>query len=424
MRQFMKLIFNKKNLLSYLINFFFAVLIASIPIFSFDKTLYLGTWIISGIVFILMIVETLRRKKILFDIINVSMLIFCVSSLISTLLNGFRNSNLSPVILIISTFIVYTYSKTTNNHKNILKSAYVGIVIFLFFFVIKYRSQIISLDTSTRLGGEFGDENDIAILIGLGFVYSLYLVVFKKKSWKTILYVLLLLGFGFSGFFTGSKIYILIIFTSLCTTILIYFGRSKIWISLIAIVSLIIIGIFILSLPSFATIRERFKMFFDIILNRSTTRIDYSTYFRIEMFEAGFEMFFRKPVFGFGIWGFAKFGGLNKGWSHNHISEGLCNFGIIGFLLFHVPVIQSLINFKNKKNKKDYVLPILVMIFFITSMLSVALYTQKIFAFVIGSIYSYFENNELMSISFEKKKIKFDIIKKKELMVYENNSSY
>ena len=90
-------------------------------------------------------------------------------------------------------------------------------------------------------------------------------------------------------------------------------------------------------------------------------------------------MFLRKPLFGFGIDGFSVYGGMNEGWSHNHFSESLCDFGILGTIAFHTPMIASLFLLK-KKRSMTRLKPLLMMLFFIICMSSVALFSAKLFS--------------------------------------------
>ena len=56
---------------------------------------------------------------------------------------------------------------------------------------------------------------------------------------------------------------------------------------------------------------------------------------RAEMMEKAMEMFWEKPIFGWGIEGFALNSSFGT-YSHNNFTEVLANFGIVGFLVFYV----------------------------------------------------------------------------------------
>lgn len=402
----LKFSFNLINVLKIIAFCLFAASIASIPIFSFNPKLYLLTWVIVGLMLADMGLYMLLKRTFNIDVVVLSLVAFSFSALISSALNGFHGFNFTPILLPIATSIIYLFSKSSSSSKTMLMSAFSGICVFLLAFVIFYRNNILHLDFHERLGGVFGDENDIAILLGFGFTYSFYLGLNSKKVIYIIVFSLLSLLFAFCGLLTGSKIYLLILFFGSITTIFLRFGKRKWWISCLIIFGIITIGIILLTLPVFSALKNRLLMFFNTFFSESDSsmRADYSSIFRLYMFQDGIEMFFRKPLFGFGIWGFATYGGLNNGWSHNHFSEGLCNFGLIGFTLFHVPFISSLYHFFKTDNKKEVGGAFTLLVFFLVSMISLSFFTQKIYAFVSAPVFSSFVHKNIFSFSLFSKK--------------------
>lgn len=405
----MKLKFNSDflQIMRYIALSLFGISIASIPIFSFNTKLYLLTWVIVVFTLGVMGLYIILNKSIRIDIVILSLLLFSVSAFISSALNGFKAFNFTPILLPIATAVIYLFTKESNSSKEMLFSAFVGMLVFLFAFLIHYRENILHFDLSRRLGGYFGDENDIAILLGFGFMYSFYNAIHNKKVLNIVLLALATLLFAFCGMLTGSKIFILILFFGSSTCIFIRFGKQRRWISCLVIFGIILVGIIVLMLPAFSTLRSRLESFLNtfVVESNTYTRVDYSSIFRIYMFQDGIEMFFRKPLFGFGIWGFATYGGLNNGWSHNHISEGLCNFGLVGFTLFHIPFISSLYCYFKSEEKKKYGNAFSLLVFFLVSMISLSFFTQKIYAFVSAPVFACFTHKEIINISiFDKNK--------------------
>ncbi len=105
------------------------------------------------------------------------------------------------------------------------------------------------------------------------------------------------------------------------------------------------------------------------------------------MFLNGVEMFFRKPLFGYGTNGFANYGSMNNGWSHNTFSEILCDYGLVGFIFFFFPVINCVCSIFKHVDKKNLMAEILVLVVFIISMFSVSVDTEKIYSFSIGLVF-------------------------------------
>lgn len=403
-----------KNIFSYQ-NFVLAVfcfLIASIPLFSFNAKLSILTWGIAIVLFGMMGIWFLVKKKFSFDFVNIALILFGVLCVVSSLVNGMRGFNFTPILMCLSMAIIYSYCKASGSGKKMLFSAWISVIIFLLVFLFKYRSQIISLDFSTRFGGVFGDENDVAFLLAFGLAMSVYVFFFKGKIlMKVASAVLSVLFFG-AGFLTASKIFIFLSFFAFLICLFAYFGKKHWWISLLVLAGLALIILVLFLLPPFESIRRRFVMFFTTLFTDNSgsmnSQNDISTVLRFDMFLAGLEMFLRKPLFGYGVWGFATYGGINNGWSHNHISEGLCNFGILGFAAFHIPFIYcSSKLFKNRKsaNKNDALLFILLIGFFLVTGISIPLYTQKLFAFLSGPVLAIVEVNDVLAFKFKKKEV-------------------
>jgi len=385
----------------------FGISIASIPIFSFNPKLYLLTWIIVGLMLVDMSLFIVLNKKIRVDIVICSLALFSFSAFISSALNGFHGFNFTPILLPIATSIIYMFSKATSASKTMLLSAFFGMCVFLVAFIIHYRSDIVSMNFNERFGRDFGDENDIAILLGFGFTYAFYKTLDSKKTLIIIPLSILFILFAFCGLLTGSKIFVLILFFGTTISVFIRLGKKKWWISLLIVCGIVVLGVVLLTIPAFAVVKSRFDMFFRIFFSdsSSSSRADYSSIFRLYMFQDGIEMFLRKPLFGFGIWGFATYGGLNNGWSHNHFSEGLCNFGLIGFLLFHIPLFSSLFNYFYSKDKKQKNESFVLLSFFLISMISLSFFTQKIYAFVSAPVFSSFMHKRLFDFNLHSKKI-------------------
>ena len=178
------------------------------------------------------------------------------------------------------------------------------------------------------------------------------------------------------------------------------FGKKKWWFALLIIVGLVALGLMLISfVPVFSVIKERTLDFISTLFGTNINGADngeLSTIRRLEMFIIGFELFLKKPLFGWGIWGFASHSALDVGWSHNNFSESLCNFGLVGTILFHFGFIFSFYKIlKTKKyQSKDYFLPIFILIFFLIAMFSVALNSQKIYSFLIPVVFVFFSFEE------------------------------
>ena len=226
---------------------------------------------------------------------------------------------------------------------------------------------------------------------------------------------LLSLIFAYCSFASGSKIVVLLIPILLVYLIIVTNKKKKWWLSLIEISIMLVVFVIIMNLPFAESLKRRFLSMLNLFTDsqiKGADATDGSTVGRINMFLDGCLMFLRKPLFGFGVNGFANFGGITHGWSHNHISEILCNTGLFGFIFYHVPMFLAF------KTKKVNSISFLTIVFSIVCMISIVLITEKMFAFLFGVVYAEaIETKPILQIDI------FKIFKRKELLTNENNGS-
>ena len=386
---FMKLKSNRvfREIIFWLIVILFGLCFFSIPTFSFLTKYYFLTWIFTIILLFVSTIYLLLFKKIVIDYINISFALFAVSALIGYLLNGFRG--FVPTIFL-NTFLIIMFYTLTVKEERMKSFAYFsilcGIAAFSIIYIVSYRNYLFTFNF-TRLGELFGDINDIAIVLSIGFCLSLSMI-FKKKKWYWILlFIFLALVFLLLSFSTGSKIVILLDAAVIIAVIIRIFGKKRWYISIGIIALVLVSGIVIINLPAFETLKDRFlNMIYSFLGRRyKNMNFDLSTSVRFDMFLNGVSMFLRRPLFGFGPSGFSEYSAYMGGWSHNHISESLCNYGIVGTMLYHIPVALYL---KERPKTKNTDTEIIMLVCFFVSMISVALFGEKFFTYLIGLVLS------------------------------------
>ena len=78
----------------------------------------------------------------------------------------------------------------------------------------------------------------------------------------------------------------------------------------------------------------------------------------------------------------------------------LCNYGLVGFCFFHIPFIICFTSILRIKDKKQIMLSIALLLFYIVCMFSVSLEGQKIYSYTIGLITANIcESKDLLSIN-------------------------
>lgn len=409
-------------MLDLLVLTFTFCVILSIPLCSFENN-YIFTWIFTILLLISMFLSLILFYGFSFTILSFAFIFFCLTSAISTFFNWTGSFVFTPIFLMLITFCCYTYALSNKKFiKPIIIVSYFGLVVFAFVFFFTYFSDLVSLDF-TRLGTIFGNQNDIAIILGLGLSMSFYFVLFNKNIFVKIFSILLFLLFAFCGLSTGSKILFLIMIALPFLEIIMLFGKKRWYLSLILIVVSLAALIIVINIPAFNTIKTRLDAFISAIFaNGSGPYVDYSTIDRMNMIIDGFNMFLRKPLFGFGIQGFHLFSSFGGAWSHNTFSEILSCYGVFGFIPFFAGFFVSFTSFiKRRKSHNNFFFFFAQIIFFLICSIVVSLDSVKLFAYQIGFIYAFF-SGDLKVFTFDIKKLFLN--KNKKISKNVNNENY
>ena len=240
---------------------------------------------------------------------------------------------------------IYLSCSIINNQKIILYSILIAGIIFCIAYLVIYFKQIIKLNFSDRLGGFFGNENDVALRFSFIAAVLATVVITNKKYWLLI-FVLPIYLFILS---TGSKKgFGCVLLISIYAIFLIF--KKKPFVALIISVSFITIALIMLfTIPALATMKERTLSF---ISNEKGESADGSTYTRDLFKNNAYYISFKNLFFGYGINGFAKVTGFGT-YSHDNISEVLIDFSIFGLILFYGIVLNCFKGIRFKKYIKD-----------------------------------------------------------------------
>ena len=387
------------------ISFFAAFL--SIPLCSFRSGLNKITWIFTILFLVFMLISIFLFNKIKVDKISFSLCLFVFWMIVCTLFNINLHKYIvfTPILLSVSTCVIYIFISQNKQYGTaFINIVFMSILLFTFYYLFTYFDELKSFNFK-RLGETFGDINDIAICFGIGFSICFSLIFNSKFNIvKIVFLVASLLLFGLCGLSTGSKVFLLIVVvTSLFTIIRFMYKKQFKWYFYVLIVGALVAAfVAVISLPAFETIKRRLLDF----LNPKSG--DQSTEIRLQMFVDGFYMMLRKPLFGFGMSGYFTSSSFGGSWSHNNFSELLCSYGVIGFILFYVPYILSLKSKKNYENKYLNDVTRVLMITFICCMFTVALESQKVFAYSIPIFYSLYDGDSivLFDVKQYKQKVK------------------
>lgn len=351
-----KSLFNE-NKIKYI---FSTIILISIGLLSFmlpsfsSGSLHKIPLLFAGFLAIMIFVYLLLYQKIFIDKYIISMLLFCLTIVISSLLNDPKQIGRTEFLLTGIFIMLYEFMSSKENKYKSFYSVYIGLCMFVLYFLASYFKEIISFDIG-RLGSLFGNENAIGRYFCLGYIINLYLSI-TKKNYPLII---TLPFFALFGALTGSKLFLIMLVLVTIVFIIMFFGKKK-WYWSLVIVTVGFVGVIgLLQLPMFATLNKRLLAMIKSIIG-GTGYTDMSTLTRYNMFFEGIYLFTCKPIFGWGSNGFMINAAYNT-YSHSAISETLCDFGIIGFLCFFAPIIISLVN--ANQNKSDKAFKVMLLIF-------------------------------------------------------------
>lgn len=334
-----------------------------------------------------LIVSFKKRVFALRNYFCLSLVFYIATIIISTFINQVGDTVLTPLLLVFMFLVLFQGIKLFTSTKRMLLSAVIATTMFCVVFIIRYLPEIIQNKTISRLGEEFGDLNEVGIYFSVGIVLSLtFVLVYKEKRFLLFSVALFFLSL-FCGICTGSKAFIFCSFLLIIAGIIMFFGKKRWYLSLIALIILCVFVVLILTLPIFSSVGARFLEFVFSLFSNDLS-LDASSSDRFKMIKDGFILFLRRPIFGYGNRGYYHFSSTGGGgWSHNNYTEVLVQYGLVGFLFFIFPFIASLARLiKNKISNVPSKITLLFAIFFLIYFLSVSFDTLKIYPLA-GSVF-------------------------------------
>jgi hypothetical protein len=335
---------------------------------------------------------------------NVILLItFPLFCLLESFFTGFRIILLTYFLLTGMCIFFYEFVSESNDNDAYLRVWYFALVSFALIFVIVYFKELINFDIS-RLGSAFDNVNEVSQFFSMGMLFSLfYFVKNRKKNW---FFVLFYLGFAFLGITTGSKQFL---FSSVIITVVGIFlalGKNHIIWAFLSVAVLAAVVVVMIQFPVFATMKTRIVDFMNFLGIMKTNDRDYSSEERFAIFSEALNMFFQKPLFGFGPDGFLRYSYFGT-YSHTTFGDLLCNFGIVGTVLFCYPFFSSAGKAFNKdwKVNSDRILFSLLAVLFGCFAISAVLMSDKVYYIALPLILS-LPNNRTMPADFAEISIK------------------
>lgn len=414
----MKLIYNIKNsifckkALYGLVIFFAFLYVFSVPSFgeatSILRYLIYASMTLLGAASIIycFLYENLRINRI-----SLLVPLFALFSLIGTIIYSKEFRSWFSLVLLAGSFYVFVYAfKAIKNKLLVVSIISLGIFLFSLYFLFHYRTEILNFRSygleAFRLGSYFDNPNGVSAYAVLGVASSLFVILFGKKFVR-FCFVLPLLTTLLVGITTGSKTFIVAVGVFAISLLFFRLKNHKL-IFLISLGALAALGIVLINLPFLQTLKTRIIDSFQTLIGTSS-KADTSTIERAVWIDYGFYLGARNVLFGFGVNGFSFYSGVGT-YSHSNFAEVLCDFGLVGFILFHLPLLFILFRSLFKKGTdKSLVLPFIL--YYLLIGFSNVYYYKKFYFMILALLFylSYVDNESIRTIKFvnDLKKVAF-----------------
>ncbi len=326
-------------LLIFAILSFFVPAFSAHPIFNFITIGFVAT------LCILILIWKFLFDKIQIDTFFFLIVLFNLAIVISNVFNKDASHIITYVTLSGMAFCLYQFFLDKKYRKLIHIIIFIGFTVFALYFIIFYRSILLEFSIE-RIGDQFDNINTVAYYFLYGFVASITLI--KPKKIISFLLIIPSLVFVFLIYRTGSRSALILAIICLLIIPFHMFRDKKRLFPFLIDFGFIVFGIIaviaierILNVNIFSRLGE----FFDALKGDG---VDYSSANRIELVFQSFELFLRKPVFGWGNNVFSIYSS-ERLFAHNNITELLCDFGLFGFIPFEAIIIISLLKIKRSK---------------------------------------------------------------------------
>lgn len=346
------------------------------------------TKVVFALFALLFLIRNLIEKKMK---ISYSLFPLVLFGLYCTLSSFFTNYEYNISSIVFSIFTCFMFSQSFDSQEDIeifFKICVIGGYLLIVFLVIKSGniSTLLKTISSNALSEILIQKNILAFLMAIvSVICFFYGNTMKRKEYYFVMIcpTLMLLA-------TGSRRGIISLLIGIVLIMLLEGGGVKRYKNIFLAIVVLLILKELLSLPIFSSMNERLISLIEAINgNAAFSNSDES---RFEMIQTGLNMFYNKPLFGYGAGAFKEIAGYGK-YSHNNYVELLVNFGAFGCVIYYYVVFSQLkcAVVRMKYGVKIEKLFITILIMRLVSDFGNVSYYDKFSLAVIGVIMCYFD---------------------------------
>lgn len=365
-----------------------------IPIFNYGIYLTYASMICLLVVVILGFIILKVRIKI--HPVSLIIPLFVIYAFFGTVFYSKDFRGWFTLLLLCFSFFIFVYLyRILKNKFTIISLLTIALFCFTFLYLAYYGKEIFDFANffsgQNRLGSDFDNQNGVAAFAVMAFGLSLYLILFYNKKIRFLFSISLITSL-WVGLTTGSRTFIITSYIVAAILLFFFFSKHKI----IYLSSLIVLTV--LALVIFNSIFENRLLIAIQTLFGNAAKSDTATISRELYMDYGILLGSRNIIVGYGVNGFGIISGVGT-YAHNNYAEVLCDFGVVGTILFYLPLFVVLIKaFLNKKIDKRFVIAFVVY-YFIASFSNV-IYYKKLYYLVLALMFylAYEEPFELKEV--------------------------
>jgi O-antigen ligase len=312
------------------------------------NSVFLYSYLVVGFLFVLM-----RRSLVIGEYTASYAILMCVAILSTVLVGALSGllAEMKDMFLCLISSVILSAVYTTEEHLENWMRAIIACAFVTMIWIV-YTGQ---LQQFNRLAVTFTNSiNAISLLYLFPFSSAVYLGRNSKSKKSSVLnYAFAILFFAFIAFL-GSRTSLI---SAICFVLMFFLvsgdNRAQRFnvLKYVFFVSVFVVAFYFLiwKIPIFY---EKVGSRIDGLLTTfQGGQGEFSANIRMEILEQAGDVFRRRPFLGFGLSGFQRATGLTY-YTHNTFAEILCDFGIVGFVIYYSIVLKAiLININGIKNR-------------------------------------------------------------------------
>ncbi len=328
-----------------------------------------------------------NRKLPIFPETKMILLFLGISliSFIGTGINAASVARFRTVILLETIPLLLLSSNCRIYIKNIILSFVLGSfalgIYSMFYGGVSQDSRLNSLTNSNAVG----------LTLAIASIFCFYYVLSSSSKLCLVLYIL---G-GVLILFSQSKSAVLLYSLFSIITLFIVRNSVKQWkkIFIIFVIAFVLVILYQTNILSQYTVRlSRMISFF----STKNEFYDYSTYMRLDYKRKGIELFLENPILGYGI-GQSEIV-TNGFYFHDNYIQLLVEFGLIGALIYYLPIVFNLIRAIKLKER----LATIILVFLLAADFFNSMYYKKI-TYILLSISIMLIHNRIQKNAIEER---------------------